>query len=58
MRHHTTKLYLSGLNNMEGLLTKNNWMRFPPKPKDAKLNIMGGVIEVSWQQVLKWEQVS
>ena len=27
---------------MEGLLTKDNWLRFPPKPKEAKLNIMGG----------------
>ena len=27
---------------MEGILTKNNWLRFPPKPKKAKLNIMGG----------------
>ena len=35
-------LYLSGLNKMEGLLTKNNWLRFPPKPKEAKLNIFGG----------------
>ena len=25
-------LYLSGLNMMEGILTKNNWLRFPPKP--------------------------
>ena len=31
-------LYLFGLNKMEGLLTKNNWLRFPPKPKEAKLN--------------------
>ena len=35
-------LYLSGLNMMEGILTKNNWLRFPPKPKEAKLNIIGG----------------
>ena len=34
-------LYLSGLYMMEGILTKNNWLRFPPKPKEAKLNIMG-----------------
>ena len=34
-------LYLSGLNKMEGLLTKSNWLRFPPKPKEDKLNIMG-----------------
>ena len=31
-------LYLSGLNVMEGILTKNNWLRFPPKPQEAKLN--------------------
>ena len=37
-----TVLYLSGLKKMEGLLTKNNWLRFPQKPKEAKLNIMGG----------------
>ena len=35
-------LYLSGLNMTEGILTKNNWLRFPPKPKEAKLKIMGG----------------
>ena len=35
-------LYLSGLNLMEGILTKNNWLRFPPKPKEAKLKIVGG----------------
>ena len=35
-------LYLSGLNMMEGILTKNNWLRFPPKPKEAKPKIMGG----------------
>ena len=34
-------LYLSGLNMMEGILTKNNWHRFPPKPKEAKLKIAG-----------------
>ena len=27
---------------MEGILTKNNLLRFPPKPKEAKLKIMGG----------------
>ena len=27
---------------MEGILTKNNWLRFPPKPKKAKLKIVGG----------------
>ena len=41
-RSRTLLLYLSGLNKMEGLLTKNNWLRFPPKPKEAKLNIVGG----------------
>ena len=35
-------VYLSGLNKREGFLTKNNWLRFPSKPKEAKLNIMGG----------------
>ena len=35
-------LYLSGLNMMEGILTKNNWLRFPPKPEEAELMIMGG----------------
>ena len=35
-------LYLSGLNMMERILTKNNWLRFPPKPEEAKLLIMGG----------------
>ena len=35
-------LYLSGHNMMEGILTKNNRLRFPPKPKEAKLKIMGG----------------
>ena len=35
-------LYLSGLNMMEGILTKNKWLRFPPKPKEAQLNILGG----------------
>ena len=37
-----TVLCLSGLNKMEGLVTKNNWLWFPPKPKEAKLNIVGG----------------
>ena len=32
-------LYLSGLNMMEAILTMNNWLRFPPKPKEAKLNM-------------------
>ena len=32
-----TLLYLSGINMMEGILTNNNWLRFPPKPKEAKL---------------------
>ena len=36
----TIMLYLSGLNMMEGILTKNNWLRFPPKLKEAKLNII------------------
>ena len=27
---------------MEGILTKNNWLRFPPKSKEAKLKIVGG----------------
>ena len=35
-------LYLSDLNMKEGILTKNNWLRFPPKLKEAMLNIMGG----------------
>ena len=34
-------LYLSGLNMMEGMLTKEQWLRFPPKPNDAKLNEYG-----------------
>ena len=34
-------LYLSGLNMMEDI-DKEQWLRFPPKPKEAKLNIMGG----------------
>ena len=45
-----TVLYLSGLNIMEGILTKNNWLRFPPKPKEAKLKIMGGDFIWSYQQ--------
>ena len=28
-----TVSYLSGLNMMEEILTKSNWLRFPPKPK-------------------------
>ena len=40
--HLAVLLYLSGLNKMEGLLTKNNWLRFPPKPKKAKPTIVGG----------------
>ena len=39
--HEMILLYLSGLNMMEGILTKNNQLRFPPKPKEAKLNITG-----------------
>ena len=35
-------LYLSGLNMMEGILTQNKWLRFPSKPKEDKLKIMGG----------------
>ena len=38
-------LYLSGFNKMEGLLKKNNWLRFPPKPKEAKLNF---IQKVGW----------
>ena len=38
-------LHLSGLNMMEGILTKNNWLRFPPKPKEAKLNIVAKYFE-------------
>ena len=30
-------LYLSGLNTMEGMLNKEQWLRFPPKPNDAKI---------------------
>ena len=45
-------LYLSGLKKMEGLLTKNNWLRFPPKPKEAKLNIMEEIYYGSYQQDL------
>ena len=26
---------------MEGMLTKEQWLRFPPKPNDAKLNEYG-----------------
>ena len=26
---------------MEGMLTKEQWLRFPPKPNDAKLNECG-----------------
>ena len=37
---------LSGLNMMEGILTKNDWLRFSPKPKEAKLNIMG--VDLFW----------
>ena len=47
-----TLLYLSGLNMMEGILTKSNWLRFPPKPKEAKLNIMGGDLLWYYQQDL------
>ena len=25
-----------------GIIDKNNWLGFPPKPKEAKLNMMGG----------------
>ena len=35
-------LYFSGLNMMEGILTKSNWLRFPPKPKETEPQIMGG----------------
>ena len=34
-------LDVSGLNMMEGMLTKEQWLRFPPKPNDAKLNEYG-----------------
>ena len=35
-------LYLSGINMTEGILTKNYWLRVPPKSKEAKLKIVGG----------------
>ena len=31
-----TLLCLSGPNMMEGMLNKEQWQRFPPKPYDAK----------------------
>ena len=31
-------LYVSGLNMMEGMLNKDQWLRFPPKPYDAKIS--------------------
>ena len=40
--HILLLLYSSGFDMMEGISTKNNqWQRFPPKPKDAKLNNYG-----------------
>ena len=41
-RTYLIVLYLSGLNMIEGILTKNNWLRFPAKPKEVKLKIIGG----------------
>ena len=29
-------MYLSGLKMMEGMLNTEQWLRFPPKPYDAK----------------------
>ena len=36
MVHSLLLLCLSGLNMMEGMLNKEQWLRFPPKPYDAK----------------------
>ena len=32
-------IVFASLNMTEGILTKNNWLWFPPKPEEAKLVI-------------------
>ena len=42
-----TIVFVWSHSKMEGLLTKNNWLRFPPEPEEAKLNIIGGDIAIA-----------